>query len=205
MNNGRRMQKTIQTARHKLGLDDETYRDFLEGITGERSTKGMSAQNLWKVVQRLEKSGFEMEQPQGDMSKADDPQSTLIRHLWLTLKHYGELRNASERSLAQYVKRITKVEHLKWLKAKQAQIVIETLKKWVTRIEDKILEEAVKNGRLCLFGRFTDYGTFISESRAGRLNDAEYEEAAKVMDAVDAYLANYKPEAKPVKSRGAAV
>ena len=42
----------------QLGLDDDTYRDMLEQVTGKRSAKDMSDDDLVKVIQHLDQLGF---------------------------------------------------------------------------------------------------------------------------------------------------
>ena len=67
---------------------------------------------------------------------ADDDQSKMIRGIWIELHHLGAVRDSSETALASYVKRMTRVSALQWLDVKQAQLVIEALKKWRQRVED---------------------------------------------------------------------
>ncbi|MBW4056961.1 MAG: regulatory protein GemA [Proteobacteria bacterium] len=67
---------------------------------------------------------------------ADDDQSRMIRGIWIELHEIGAVRDPSEKALASYVKRMTTVAALQWLDVKQAQLVIEALKKWRKRVED---------------------------------------------------------------------
>ena len=187
--------------RGKLGLDDEAYQGFLEESTrtkdgpGKKSTADMDNKELWRVVQAFKKRGFKLDEPHGDITKADDPQSTMIRHLWLVLKGYGELRNSSERALAQYARRITKVARLQWLKTKDAQKLIETLKKWVERVELRIIDDALNQGRLTLPMGFTCYQTFMNYPLL-QMSEEQLQQAREFQQRVEAYLANYKPEKK---------
>ncbi|MDR3361662.1 MAG: regulatory protein GemA [Desulfovibrio sp.] len=130
-------QRFIKMAQRKLGLDDETYRNFLEDVTGKRSTTEMTVKQRWRVVEELKRKGmsFESNGAKNDATKDDLPQSRLARHLWLKLKDYGALRNASETALLAYVKRLTGKQRLEWCNAQQRNQVVETLKQWVDRIE----------------------------------------------------------------------
>jgi phage gp16-like protein len=134
-------QRFIQKARRDLGLDEETYRQFLESVTGQRSTRGMSRQERWRVVEALKEKGVAFESKTGkgrkDASKDDSPQAKLARHLWLTLKSYGVLRDSSEWALLAFVKRTTGVARFEWLNKGQMDKVIESLKQWVDREEAK--------------------------------------------------------------------
>ncbi len=60
----------------------------------------------------------------------------MIRGIWIELHEIGAVRDPSEKALASYVKRMTTVAALQWLDVKQAQLVIEALKKWRKRVED---------------------------------------------------------------------
>lgn len=52
------VQQQIQIARRQLGLDDETYRQLLERVTGKRSSKGMTAGERSRVLEVLKRQGF---------------------------------------------------------------------------------------------------------------------------------------------------
>jgi phage gp16-like protein len=124
--------------RRNLGLDDDTYRDFLESVTGKRSTAKMTVKQRWRVVEELKRKGvrFEPKRRGGDASMDAGDQSRLVRHLWLKLKSYGVLRDSSEWALLSYVERVAGVKRLEWCNDRQINRVIETLKKWVERVED---------------------------------------------------------------------
>lgn len=48
----------IHMGKKQLGLDDDTYRDMLEQVTGKRSAKDMQDDDLVKVIQHLDQLGF---------------------------------------------------------------------------------------------------------------------------------------------------
>ena len=48
----------IHMGKKQLGLDDDTYRDMLEQVTGKRSAKDMTDDDLVKVIQHLDQLGF---------------------------------------------------------------------------------------------------------------------------------------------------
>jgi len=130
----------IHVAKGQLpDMDDSTYRAMLLRITGKDSCKGMSMSQLEAVLDHLRSRGFE-ELPArkakvtATAKPANDPQSRLIRSLWLTLRDMGAIKDSSEAALASFVHRQTKVERLEWLNTYQAARVIESLKRWVTRL-----------------------------------------------------------------------
>jgi phage gp16-like protein len=145
-------QRFIKTAQRNLGLDDDTYRDFLENVTGKRSTTRMTVRQRWRVAEELKAKGmpFESRTKTGkkDADKDDGDQSRLVRHLWLKLKGYGVLRDSSEWVLLSYVERITGRKRLEWCGVRQIRDVTETLKKWVARVERDIIRDGTANGLL---------------------------------------------------------
>ena len=185
------MQRFIKVAQRKLGLDDDTYRSFLFSVTGKRSTTEMSPQERWRVVESLKAKGVRLDPVQRtakgkkDAKQDDDGQSRLARHLWLLLKHYGVLQDSSEWALLAYVERITKRKRLEWCTHKQITKVIETLKKWVERIEKGIVADAIASGALPPepVGPFRDMGDAMRRK-------AEWGAAR------EAYLDTYNPARK---------
>lgn len=136
----RNLIKIIHVAKRSLGMEDEDYRAMLQAQTRKTSCSDMSMSELEKVVEHLRSRGFEELPSKKAAAKppvklAADPQSKLIRHLWLKLHGMGAVKDSSEAALAAFVKRQTKVERLEWLNGYQAGLVIESLKKWVDRLE----------------------------------------------------------------------
>ena len=48
----------IHMGKKALNLDEDTYRDMLEHVTGKRSAKDMDMNDLLKVIQHLDQLGF---------------------------------------------------------------------------------------------------------------------------------------------------
>lgn len=129
----------IHIAKSQLHLDEDTYRVMLTAQTGKNSTKNMTLTELRTVFEHLKTAGFKTTPAKGtnlkrETSMANDDQSKLIRHLWLSLHDLGEVKNPSEQALAKYVERQTGISALQWLTIPQASTVIESLKKWEMRI-----------------------------------------------------------------------
>ena len=63
----------IHMGKNQLGLDDDIYRDMLEQVTGKRSAKDMTDDDLVKVIQNLDGLGFSKrnfgEKPKVKLSK----------------------------------------------------------------------------------------------------------------------------------------
>lgn len=133
-----RLIKLIHVARRDLGMDDDTYRLMLggmSGLEGATSTADLSIPNLERVLEQLKRRGFKVRPNKQARPLADSEQAKKIRSLWLTLHGLGKVRDPSEAALASFVKNRTKVEALQWLNADQASRVIEHLKQWVGRAE----------------------------------------------------------------------
>lgn len=124
----------IHVAKSKLALDEETYRAMLLRIGGKNSSAELSVPKLVLVLEYLKNSGFTVNSKKSTRLESGDPQSRMIRGLWLQLANMGVVRNASEAALAAFVERMTKVAALQWLSTAQASHMIEHLKEWRQRI-----------------------------------------------------------------------
>lgn len=190
------LQRFIKMTQRSLGLDDDTYRDFLEFVTGKRSTTKMTKMQRWRVVEALKAKGVKFvhagktAKGEKDASRDQDEQSKLARHLWLTLKGYGVLRDSSEWALLAYVERITGLKRLEWCSRKQITKVIETLKKWVERVEDKLIDDAVASRALSLPA---GYASLTDVRRAISAGYGDPETLYIFSTAARDYLDTYKP------------
>jgi len=129
----------VKIAQKQLRLDNDTYRDLLERVTGKRSSTKLSITELDNVIKELKGFGFKPKRPKrsGSRAMADDDQSKKIRSLWIQLHEAGKVRDPSERALVNFAKsqfRISKgIEALQWLDSNQKSKLIESLKKWLNR------------------------------------------------------------------------
>lgn len=141
-----RLIRLIHVAKRDLSMDDDTYRTILQRIGKKASAADLTVPELEKVLEHLKRSGFKVRSKgkpaQAKLSRplAQDGESKKIRALWLFLHELGAVKNPSEEALAAYVKRIAGVDALQWINGKQAERLIETMKKWAMRF----LPEAVK-------------------------------------------------------------
>lgn len=136
--------KKIHALKGALKLDDDTYRATLREYGVKSSTK-LSIFKADQLVADLERKATAAGVWEKRVSKrakatrplADDDQSRMIRGIWIELFEKKAVRDPSEKALASYVKRMTGVQALQWLDVKQAQLVIEALKKWRKRVEEE--------------------------------------------------------------------
>ncbi|KGF30464.1 gp16 family protein [Oligella urethralis] len=132
-----RLIRLIKIAQRELGMDDETYRAILMKTGNKDSSTKLTVSELERVLEHMKKCGFKVvpkSKKIGKMTMANDEQSKMIRGLWLELHRLGAVKNPSEYSLSRYVKRITGNDLLQWTTSEQKSKTIETLKKWLDRV-----------------------------------------------------------------------
>ncbi|PHV02825.1 gp16 family protein [Iodobacter sp. BJB302] len=135
----------IHIAKKQLAMDDETYRAMLKEIAGVESAKNLSVPKALAVLAHLKRRGFKVTSAKAGSNRPLDQEETSkkIRALWLFLHELGGVRNPSEAALCAYVKRITGVEALQWINYRQAETLIESLKKWAMRFLPAVVARLV--------------------------------------------------------------
>lgn len=129
----------IHVAKKQLALTDESYRDLLRRKTGKDSCTTMNEVELETVFAEFKRLGFKVTKPAkkaGRRKLADSPQAKMIRGMWLELHQMGVVKKPSEDALAAYAKRITGVDDLHWIEGKDADKLINTMRRWKERIEE---------------------------------------------------------------------
>ncbi len=127
----------IHIAKQQLGLDDETYRSMLFTVARVESSKDLDYAGRLAVLDHMRARGWSNKparKAQSSRLLADDPQSKMIRGLWLELHQLGAVKNPAEAALNSFIKRHTGIDRLEWLSGKQASGIIEILKKWRDRL-----------------------------------------------------------------------
>ncbi len=130
----------IHVAKKQLGLDDDAYRDILRGATGKQSCSTMNEGELENTLSAFKKLGFKPDKGArraGARRLADSPHAKKIRAMWLELHEKGAVRDPSEKALATYVMRMVKVSDLHWINSIQASVIINALRAWIDREEEK--------------------------------------------------------------------
>ena len=156
-----RLVRLIHVAKRDLKMDDDVYRAILLKIGKTESSSNMTIPELERTLEHMKRCGFKVRSKgnSGTSSRplAIDAESRKIRALWLFLHELGIVKNPSEKALAAYVKRMTKVDDLHWLNGDQTLIMIETLKKWAMRslpsTVNTLMQEVredIKSGKLQL-------------------------------------------------------
>lgn len=133
-----RMLGRIHAMAKELGLAEESYRDVIERVAGQRSAALVADEKLYAVVQEFERlgAGRKTQRKTGKARRplADSPMAMRCRALWLNLWHLDELESGTEEALAAFVKRQTGREDLRFCNAEQLSDVIEALKDMCSRV-----------------------------------------------------------------------
>lgn len=122
-------------ARH--AFNDETARkDWQQSRTGHRSCKDMSVADLENLVAELRRKKalkpVAQKAPLAKKTPADK-----IRALWIDMHTSGLIKDGSDKALGKYLYRMTGRYKAQWLSMPDAMRVIESLKKWRIRLEEK--------------------------------------------------------------------
>jgi phage gp16-like protein len=125
---------TIHIAKKQLGLDDETYRDFLLRETGKRSAADLNETERRKVVLAFEQRGFKRASKPPRRDRLSGPYAGKLQALWIAAHNLAIVDNPSDAALIAFVKRQTGLDHGRFLRhADDAAKVIEALKDWIRR------------------------------------------------------------------------
>lgn len=132
----RRELAMIHIAKKDLGMAEDSYRAILWTIGRVTSAAELDWAGRKQLLDHLKKCGFKPKpgpSKAGGRELADSAQASMVRGLWLELHAAGIVKDPSERALTKWVKRMTGVDSLGWLKPVQMNMVIESLKKWNDR------------------------------------------------------------------------
>lgn len=144
-----RLIRLIHVAKGQLMLADTDYRTLLANASrGKTSSKALTVAELETVLRQMKAQGFVVtgkakpaagrrDLPVRDAAAGVDGQIKKIRALWLELHRLGAVRSPTEAALAKFCKRMTGVDYHGWLGTDKASDVIEHLKKWKQRVEEK--------------------------------------------------------------------
>lgn len=126
----------IHVAKKQLGLDDDTYRDVLERVTGKRSAKFLTVAEGGRVLEEMRRLGFERtsKPDAAGALKLDGPYAAKLRALWISGWNLGVVHDRTDEAMAAFVKRQTGIDHVNWLRdAADATRAIEGVKAWLAR------------------------------------------------------------------------
>lgn len=127
----------IHIAKKDLGLTDEIYRDIIREASGGKteSSGKLDWQGRHNALERFKELGWKAKistkaVPRSEPSRrlADDPQSRMLRGMWIELHQAGIVRNPAESALCAFGKRLTRKDALQWYFDRDVTVVKEALK-----------------------------------------------------------------------------
>lgn len=148
-NDRARLIRLIHVARREIGMEDDAYRALVARLcNGKTSSADCDAIELERIIGHLKKAGFKVRKPKAvkpaeARPPATDPESAKLRALWLLLHQVGATESATEASLAAYVRRMTGVDALQFVRRGQRFALIEGLKAWAARTLEKAIPERI--------------------------------------------------------------
>lgn len=133
--------KAVYACRRQVhGLEEEeTWRSFLQNLTGKRSLREMEEKELRAVISELRRSGAAPHN-----KAADKPYIRKVYAIWSDMCRAGIPENPTREGLRGFVYRMTSVDDPNWMSLAEAQKVTEALKAWRTRDLQK--KKDVKKG-----------------------------------------------------------
>lgn len=128
----RRQLAAIHAMAKELALTDDCYRARVSTASAGRtqSAGDLTDAERAALIKALRGLGAGKKAPY-----RQTPQMAMIRGLWIELAELGAVRDRSERALASFVRRQTRIE-LGRLDPRAAEQVIEALKSWRDRVTD---------------------------------------------------------------------
>lgn len=121
----------VKIAQKELGLDDDTYRDVLEAVTGRRSAADCTDAQLGRMLEHFQSKGFKAKP--SAKGAADHPAAKKARAMWISLHQLGAVRDPSERALEAFARRQLRCERLQWADQGLTYKLIEALKAMAER------------------------------------------------------------------------
>ena len=122
--------------------EESAQRDLFEGVTGKRSLRDCSEEDLRKVCNQLRQYAPPVGETPGSPAgpkragtrpRPNSPQAKKARALWLALYHLGEVADPREAALHAFAARQTGLASLSWMTPPQLNKVIEALRSWCAR------------------------------------------------------------------------
>jgi len=130
----------IHMLKAELGWDDDMYRDVMATVCqGARSSAQLDITGRARLIEHLrkcvERNGAPnaKRSPSASARKPLSPTGKKLWSLWMQAADAGMVRERTMAALNAWVARQTGVERVEWLKDAQADLAIESMKKWVKR------------------------------------------------------------------------
>jgi hypothetical protein len=130
-NRRKKLIQLIHVGKSKMGLSDDAYRAFLDGICGQESCADMTLRQLTAVLKAMRGNGFEQAhrrvRPE-EKGMANLAQLEYIKGMWQKCA-----RNKSDDALLAFVNRIARVKSLRFLTVETARQIILALRDMMSK------------------------------------------------------------------------
>lgn len=125
---------SIHVLKKQAGMDEDTYRDFLQREAGVRSAKDLSVTQAGRVIERLKEAAGQGSGVKGAVAGLDGPVGSKLRALWIAGYDLGIIRDRADRAMLKFLEKQTGVSHVNFLREPRAGTgAIEGLKSWLAR------------------------------------------------------------------------
>lgn len=135
------MRQKIGIARKQLDLHEDAYRAILQRVANHKSSRDCNAHELDAVLREMRRLGFK-DRPSRTSGLSASAQVRMIHAVWKDLSRHVE--DGSESALRAFVRRQTKtpgrpegVAAPEFLRGRDAVAVLEGLKAWLARCEQR--------------------------------------------------------------------
>ena len=131
--------RAIHSLRRKVGLTEEDYRDYLQGVAGVTSSTRLSQQDAFKVIEGLKKLAGQGTTAAQSANRSRAMTATgqfapILQALWIAGYHLGVVRSKDDAAMLAFVARQTGIQHTEFLiEPLKARKAIEALKSWLAR------------------------------------------------------------------------
>lgn len=142
----RREIQLIHIAKGELGMDEDTYRAMLFAVARVRSSSDLDWTGRKKVLDHMKACGFKVKRSPANKN-AIEPEYRKVRALWTSLHKMGAIEHDTDEAVRAYIKRIVNVDDFRFANGHQARTVIESLKKWIERLEREHLRSKQNDGQ----------------------------------------------------------
>lgn len=133
----------IHMLKSELGWDEDTYRDVMATVCqGVRSAAQLDMTGRQRLIAHLvackQREGRSTAAARGPKAerKPLSPTGRKLWSLWMQAADAGLVQHRTMAALCAWLQRQTGVARIEWLKAGQADLAIESLKRWVARAEE---------------------------------------------------------------------
>ncbi len=96
----------VHAGRKELGLDEDTYRDLVERVTGRRSAADCTDAQLGLVIDELARKGAFKGVSRGRSKASRNPLARKVHALWKSCAEAGAVRNGSREALRAFCGRM---------------------------------------------------------------------------------------------------